>query len=377
MIPFRNAIEPIEQRCGASLSVDEFKETYYAVGKPVHIKHGVRPCAALEQWSWTNLREYFEPIEAPVPVRKIVDRRQYRAGQGGKIMEPMRVGDYLAMYEAGLPTRSDYYLAHVDPSYWRRASVDHGLLDDLPDIPYIKTIHRGPFVWIGPQNHYEFNHTDSDDNLLVMVKGKKRCRLFSPQDDASLYPLLSAGYSVQSAVDLDDAHAEITYPQIVHATCYETILEPGDCLYIPVFWWHQVTSLTDALSINFFMSHEDIAGHYWARLMQARNYQALCRHLFVNIVGTKLVERVMAFAAQVSRGARVNPQHKQVYDALVAQYGSWEHLVHTGNLEFELCKYHLKRYGPFLVNTEAPDVQADIHAIVRHWQTDPEFQGAV
>jgi lysine-specific demethylase 8 len=36
------------------------------------------------------------------------------------------------------------------------------------------------------------------------------------------------------------------------AKYFETLLGPGDCLYIPVGWWHYVRSLTVSFSVSFW-----------------------------------------------------------------------------------------------------------------------------
>ena len=35
-------------------------------------------------------------------------------------------------------------------------------------------------------------------------------------------------------------------------TCHHAVLEEGDVLYIPAFWWHQVSALSNGVSVNIF-----------------------------------------------------------------------------------------------------------------------------
>jgi ribosomal protein L16 Arg81 hydroxylase len=37
----------------------------------------------------------------------------------------------------------------------------------------------------------------------------------------------------------------------------ECVLEPGDILYIPSCWWHNVITLSPSISINVFYKHLD------------------------------------------------------------------------------------------------------------------------
>lgn len=39
---------------------------------------------------------------------------------------------------------------------------------------------------------------------------------------------------------------------IIQLTCHHAVLEEGDVLYIPAFWWHQVSALSNGVSVNIF-----------------------------------------------------------------------------------------------------------------------------
>ena len=94
------------------------------------------------------------------------------------------------------------------------------------------------------KGHYEFCHFDPDDNFLVMIRGRKRVRLFGYGHLESLYPnpLGSYGKTVQSRVDLDNVDPA-TFPLFGQKlTCQQTVLHPGEMLFIPAFYWHQVTT---------------------------------------------------------------------------------------------------------------------------------------
>jgi hypothetical protein len=42
------------------------------------------------------------------------------------------------------------------------------------------------------------------------------------------------------------------FPDFERAAYCETILAPGDCLYIPRGWWHYVRSLSPSFSVSFW-----------------------------------------------------------------------------------------------------------------------------
>ena len=72
---------------------------------------------------------------------------------------------------------------------------------------------------------------------------RKQVRLFGI-DLANLYPnpLGSHGKTVQSQVNCDAPDLEL-FPNFAGAKCQYCVLEPGEMLFIPAFFWHQVDHL--------------------------------------------------------------------------------------------------------------------------------------
>jgi len=57
-------------------------------------------------------------------------------------------------------------------------------------------------------------------------------------------------------IDIDNVDLE-TYPKFAHVEWHECVLEPGDVLFIPAMWFHNVTALDFAVSVNVFWKHLD------------------------------------------------------------------------------------------------------------------------
>merc|ERR1712243_32918 len=118
-----------------------------------------------------------------------------------------------------------------------------------------------------------------------MIKGRKRVRLFGYSHLEALYPnpLGSYGKTVQSQVDLDDVDME-KFPKFGSngLTCQQTILEPGDMLFIPAFYWHQVSALDSGISVNMFYGDSSRNG-YLDKILKPPYYSHF-RYWFLNIV---------------------------------------------------------------------------------------------
>jgi hypothetical protein len=103
-----------------------------------------------------------------------------------------------------------------------------------------------PNLWIG-NRAVVGPHNDFPDNIACVVAGRRRFRVFPPEQFANLYigplELNPAGRPV-SFVSVTEPELE-RYPQysIALAASREAELEPGDAIYIPSQWWHSVESL--------------------------------------------------------------------------------------------------------------------------------------
>jgi hypothetical protein len=175
----------------------------------------------------------------------------------GDVPVRARVGDYVAT--AFAPDR-----AMRDMSL--RAYLDLGAApqDDLP--PYVGNLELRelnrmchwpayfdkmgpPRFWLGPARTVTPLHCDYDDNIFAQIRGSKRIFLAPPHHDAFLYtreanPVLFGSPFDPEAPDFD------AYPLARQAAIVDVIVEPGDMLYVPAGWYHQVRALSFSLSSN-------------------------------------------------------------------------------------------------------------------------------
>lgn len=107
-------------------------------------------------------------------------------------------------------------------------------------------------VWFGPADTISPLHRDEHHNIYVQVVGYKYFRLHSPRS-THIYPDTSMPNT--SSVDLSDKSEEERrkFPQFSWDSGYvETILGPGDAIYIPFGWWHYVQSFSVSIGVNFW-----------------------------------------------------------------------------------------------------------------------------
>lgn len=132
------------------------------------------------------------------------------------------------------------------------------VLDELKVAPFVQKLHGGPFLWIARAGHYEYCHLDPDDNVLSVYRGRKLVRLYGCDVD-SMKPnkLGSNGRTIQSQIDCDKSVDQLDltdkeFQKFKANTCHYCVLKEGDLLYFPAFWWHQVSTPVNTVSVNFF-----------------------------------------------------------------------------------------------------------------------------
>jgi len=106
-----------------------------------------------------------------------------------------------------------------------------------------------PRFWLGPARTVTPLHCDYDDNIFAQVWGRKRIFLAPPHHDEFLYAREANPVLFGSPVDPEAPDYE-RYPLARQAALVEVIVEPGDMLYVPAGWYHQVRALEFSLSAN-------------------------------------------------------------------------------------------------------------------------------
>jgi hypothetical protein len=175
----------------------------------------------------------------------------------GHVTVRARVGDYVAT--AFAPDR-----AMRDMSLREYLDLSEAPADGLP--PYVGNLELRelngmchwpayfdkmgpPRFWLGPARTVTPLHCDYDDNIFAQIWGSKRIFLAPPHHDEFLYtreanPVLFGSPFDPEAPDFD------AFPLARQAAIVEVVVHPGDMLYVPAGWYHQVRALTFSLSSN-------------------------------------------------------------------------------------------------------------------------------
>jgi lysine-specific demethylase 8 len=221
----------------------DFQRHFQRRSRPAVFVGAMEHWPALAKWTPAYFRERYGHLKVPIQVRErltgdttgVIDE-EYREMTFGDYLDSTLLGgkgtSYAAQYNlfAQVPELARDV---AFPEYWRLR---------------LKIILN---VWVGPGGTNSKFHYDQDQNLFAQVYGRKRVILAAPRFSERLYPINKSWGDAYSPIDPSRPDLE-KYPRFAEVECLESVLGPGDMLYIPLRWWHDVTALEGSISVNLW-----------------------------------------------------------------------------------------------------------------------------
>jgi hypothetical protein len=141
-------------------------------------------------------------------------------------------------------------------------------------LPLLDGLDAPPRVWLGNRSTIT-THFDVSDNVACVAAGRRRFTLFPPDQIHNLYvgPLdRTVAGQPTSMVELNNPDFA-RYPRFREALAAAQTAElaPGDAIYIPALWWHQVEALApfNALVNYWWNDSPDAAARFDAMVHAA------------------------------------------------------------------------------------------------------------
>ncbi len=118
-------------------------------------------------------------------------------------------------------------------------------------------------AWIGPAQARTGLHHDLLDNVAVTVRGRKRFYLLPPGSIEGL-GLVSSKFDRWARLAKTGVDALMATPNALPANAVQVVdLAPGDALYVPHGWWHEVVNLEASVLLSGFFGSKRRAWAYW------------------------------------------------------------------------------------------------------------------
>jgi hypothetical protein len=251
LLELRPGYTVVEKRAG--VSPDEFLDRYVCGSRPLVLTDVAHDWPAMKRWSPADLKARFGHLDIEIQAERDTDPRY----EENKLLHrrEMRLAAFVDKVLAGGPT-NDYYMTANNEALRRPEFAP--LLDDIGSLPAVcdraELAHRSSF-WFGPAGTNTPLHHDTLMLFHTQVVGRKRWRFISPLESAKLYNF----NNVFSPIDIDRPDLA-RYPLFAQAKVLEVIVEPGETVFLPLGWWHQVTSLD--VSLSFSYSNLAVPNHY-------------------------------------------------------------------------------------------------------------------
>jgi hypothetical protein len=241
----------IEKR--KSVPADEFVERYVRGSRPVVLTDVTADWPAMKRWSANFLKEKFGDLSVEIQAGRNDDRRYEENKLDHR--QTQRFGDFIDRVLSGGPT-NDYYMTANNEALRQPGLAP--LLDDIGSLPEIcdrAELARSSSFWFGPAGTVTPLHHDTLMLFHTQVVGRKRWRFVSPLETPKLHNF----NGVFSPIDVDNPDLS-RYPLFADVTMLEVVVEPGETVFLPLGWWHQVTSLD--VSLSFSYSNLDVSNHF-------------------------------------------------------------------------------------------------------------------
>jgi lysine-specific demethylase 8 len=245
-----------------NISSEEIKEKFIHKNEPVIIKGWAKNWKAGKKWTIEYLKEQIGDTEIsfkkstsnlfPDP-RSLKKPKKYTVINGS-------LKEYLNLLMNS--TKKEYYFAAGDDLYFMKNGESNKDLSPLKNdfnIPNFLNEDNIEYIgfWLSKKGASTCIHYDSNGchNINVQVKGSKKVLLFNPSEFNNLYmhkitePNPFYNFSQVNAQDTDLSK----FPNAQKVQYIESILEEGDLLFIPSFWFHRFDHLGDFnINVNFW-----------------------------------------------------------------------------------------------------------------------------
>ena len=226
------------------VSREEFLAKYYSTNTPVILTNMMNDWPAFSSWCPEYFKTQYGDVEVEIQSNRNSDLKyEINSANHKKIIQ---FHEYIDRILVGGET-NDYYMVANNSNLERQEL--RSLLEDInmPSELLDSSDKKGKvFFWLGPAGTITPLHHDTANLMMAQVYGRKRWRVISPECTSFLYNYIG----VFSAVDLENPDYN-KYPLFKNVNIMEEILDPGEIIFIPVGWWHQVKALDISISLSF------------------------------------------------------------------------------------------------------------------------------
>jgi len=225
---------PTEVVTRSSIDREALLTQHWIPSRPLRLTEAAASMRAVQQWRLCELGRRFGGVEVEVNVERTQASRSTEVERRARRMP---FGEFIACVQAA-PSNDLYIVSRNGLLMHPELAPLWDELGPLPEILEPPRRPRGASLWVGPAGTVTPPHFDPHNVLLVQVEGRKRVRL-APRIRAALHAELDGYYLRRSLDECFAAEAIAT-----------VMLDPGQALFVPVGWLHEVTALEPSITLS-------------------------------------------------------------------------------------------------------------------------------
>lgn len=230
----------------ANPAINTFLEEYLGRSRPLLVRGGVSDWKAVADWDFDYLvsRVGDKEVDVSESVNGYFDLDQSNGGV--ERCTKMSFRNFIESIDEGKEKDRKLYLQQAS-----LAKCFPEICGDISEISYIpKRQKLFQNLWIGSKSNISPLHYDPANNFLAQISGQKSILLADPASTKNLYPFGGmSGAPHVSQVRFPNPDIE-KFPKVKGVKLLSCTIDPGDMLYIPPGWWHQVETLRAGVSVN-------------------------------------------------------------------------------------------------------------------------------
>jgi hypothetical protein len=228
----------------------EFYREFIKGDRPVILEGAIGDWRALTDWTWDFFRTKYGQT-------KVTCGRCFDKSWKTTFAEYFDYVERLKRGQTDEPEHGPPY--YMEGWYFRRVAPELDRDWSMPEVfgtdwfEYLpdKWDPKGTGILIGPAGcftklHYDLMGTHSWN---AQLQGVKRWILAAPGQTDAIYWDTRQGPGYYPGTDLDAPDLE-RYPRLADVRYYEGIVRPGEMIFFPARWLHQVTTLEDSVSLT-------------------------------------------------------------------------------------------------------------------------------
>jgi hypothetical protein len=217
-------------------------EEFVRKSHPVVFEGAAKDWECCRKWSFDWIKSQYGTDDV-----MLVDHAQQDRNPLVKPIEHLSLSDLIDGIDHGSLKYARFHpLLQRHPEL--RQDINQAWLKDHFTNPYTSWLHFYT-LFLGGKGTDTAIHCAGNENLFVQIRGQKKWRLYPVEHSPIFDPPANRSLYKYTGYRPDEPDLE-RFPMAPYMDWYETVLEPGDVLYNPPYYWHHVSNPTSSIGVG-------------------------------------------------------------------------------------------------------------------------------